>query len=127
MNIRNAKHVANGLINCEYEHPSLGWIPYTASPDDVEQTGRDIFALASQGQVAPADEPTKEQSEEKAKRIKDATDKEAAKADPKLQAITSMSPDQVRDWIGQNIKSQSDIAGVLATLAVAVSVLSRKL
>jgi len=57
MNIRNAKHVAGGLINCEYEHPQLGWIPYTASPNDVEQIGRDIYAIAAAGEVAEADAP----------------------------------------------------------------------
>lgn len=35
MKIRNAKWLESGLIDCEIEHPSLGWIPFTASPFDA--------------------------------------------------------------------------------------------
>lgn len=38
-------------IDCEIEHPEYGWIPFTASLDDVEQHGRDIFSQLSQGVV----------------------------------------------------------------------------
>lgn len=43
MDYRNPKFTASGAINCEIEHPNHGWIPFTASPDDVEQHGRDIY------------------------------------------------------------------------------------
>lgn len=55
MNIRNAKHVSGGLIDCEYEHPVHGWIPYTANQNDSEALGREIYALAAAGTVADAD------------------------------------------------------------------------
>ena len=35
MNYRNAKHIANGLIDCEIEHPVYGWIPFTCDPSDT--------------------------------------------------------------------------------------------
>lgn len=57
----NAEHTA---IDCEIEHPQYGWIPFTASPDDVEQHGREIFAQLSQGVVAdyvPTPAPTTEE------------------------------------------------------------------
>lgn len=127
MNIRNAKYAANGMIDCEYEHPKYGWIPFAASPDDVEETGREIYALAVAGDVAPMPEPSKDEMDAKAKRLKDIADEEAAKADEKLQAFSGMSPDEVRAWIGKNVKDVSDVTDVLATLAVAVSVLTRKL
>lgn len=40
----------------EYNHPEYGWIPFTATPDDTEQHGREIYAAAlagEYGQVAP--------------------------------------------------------------------------
>ena len=43
MDVRNAKFTKNGAIDCEIEHPQFGWIPFTASPDDVEEHGRAIF------------------------------------------------------------------------------------
>lgn len=52
------------LIDCEIEHPQYGWIPFTASPDDVEQHGREIFAALLQGTVAayvPPPAPTTEE------------------------------------------------------------------
>lgn len=51
-------------IDCEIEHPQYGWIPFTASSDDVEQHGRDIFAQLSQGVAAvyvPPPPPTTEE------------------------------------------------------------------
>ena len=46
MNIRNVKYNAAGTIDCEISHPKFGWIPFTASPDDPEGHGRDIYAVA---------------------------------------------------------------------------------
>jgi hypothetical protein len=52
MNYRNATYNARGTIDCEIEHPEYGWIPFTASPDDVEPRGREIFA-AAEASAAP--------------------------------------------------------------------------
>jgi hypothetical protein len=52
------------LIDCEINHPTYGWIPFTASPDDVEAHGRDIFAALAKGVVAqyvPPPPPTTEE------------------------------------------------------------------
>jgi hypothetical protein len=35
MNYRNAKRLSNGWIDCEIEHQTLGWIPFTCNPDDT--------------------------------------------------------------------------------------------
>lgn len=40
-------------ITGELNHPELGWIPFTACPDDVEAIGRDIYARASMGEFGP--------------------------------------------------------------------------
>ena len=33
-------------INMEINHPAHGWIPFTASPEDVEELGRALYAEA---------------------------------------------------------------------------------
>ena len=43
MKFRNAHYNQFGTIDCEIEHPVFGWIPFTASPDDVEELGRLVF------------------------------------------------------------------------------------
>lgn len=54
METRNPKYNALGTIDCEIEHPVFGWIPFTASPDDVEETGRDLYVqLLTAGGIAP--------------------------------------------------------------------------
>jgi len=47
-------------IDLEYNHPEYGWIPFTATPDDVEELGRDIYAAAKRGDfgaIAPYTPP----------------------------------------------------------------------
>lgn len=46
MDIRNPRYLPNGAIDCEIHHPDLGWIPFTASADDIEPHGREIYATA---------------------------------------------------------------------------------
>jgi hypothetical protein len=71
MNYRNAQRLANGWIDCEIEHPSHGWIPFTCDPSD---TGAqfDVAALHAQMDADPATAdyveppayvPTKEEQE----------------------------------------------------------------
>jgi len=61
MDVRNATYNQYGTIDCEIDHPMFGWIPFTASPDDVEAHGRAIYAdLLASGSVAayvPVDVP----------------------------------------------------------------------
>ena len=35
---RKAKHISDGRIDCEIEHPMHGWIPYTLDPADTDTT-----------------------------------------------------------------------------------------
>jgi hypothetical protein len=50
---RNPTYNGIGTIDVEINHPQLGWIPFTASPDDVTEYGPAIYAQAIQGDVAP--------------------------------------------------------------------------
>ncbi len=54
MDYRNARYTSAGDIDCEVDHPSFGWIPFTASPDDTEKAGRDLFAKIEQDGSAAA-------------------------------------------------------------------------
>jgi hypothetical protein len=40
---RNPKYTEYGSIDCEIEHPTYGWIPFTASDKDCENHGRILF------------------------------------------------------------------------------------
>lgn len=44
--VRNADGIT---IDLEINHPELGLIAFTASPDDTEKYGRDIHAMAEAG------------------------------------------------------------------------------
>ena len=43
MEYRNPIYTETGDIDCEINHPTYGWIPFTASADDAEEHGRSIF------------------------------------------------------------------------------------
>lgn len=59
METRNAIYNEHGTIDCEINHPEFGWIPFTASPDDVEAHGKAIYAeLLDSGNVAAFIPPT---------------------------------------------------------------------
>ena len=45
MNYRNPIVNEDGTIDCEIEHPVRGWIPFTASQNDVEAFGRKMFEI----------------------------------------------------------------------------------
>jgi hypothetical protein len=54
MDYKNPIFTDTGAIDCEINHPQYGWIPFTASPDDSEKHGRDLYAaiLAAGGVAA---------------------------------------------------------------------------
>ncbi len=43
----------NTMIDLIVTHPVFGEIPFTASPDDVEEHGRELFAKAVAGEFGP--------------------------------------------------------------------------
>ncbi|MGP3789416.1 hypothetical protein [Pseudomonas sp. B392_1p] len=50
MEVRKLRFIATGAIDCEINHPGLGWIPFTASADDSEDYGCDLYARAIAGE-----------------------------------------------------------------------------
>lgn len=63
---RNPIHTSmTEYINCEINHPTFGWIPFTASICDVEQHGRDIYnRILSDGNIAEYIPPPESTTEE---------------------------------------------------------------
>mgnify|MGYP003650922608 CR=1 FL=1 len=62
MNYRNAKHISEGRIDCEIEHPVHGWIPYTLDPADTDMTvDNDALLLAIGDDAEAYVEPTQEE------------------------------------------------------------------
>lgn len=58
---------------------------------------------------------------------KNAADVAAAKNYAKLTALRNMTPAQVQSWVAANVTNLAQAQDAIATLAVAVSVLSRRL
>ena len=57
---KNPRYNSSGTIDLEYNHPVYGWIPFTASPTDSEELGRNLHASALAGdfgEIAPYVEP----------------------------------------------------------------------
>lgn len=44
--IKEAQENKFGDIDVMLNHPEFGWIPFTASPDDSEELGREVYELA---------------------------------------------------------------------------------
>lgn len=53
MDVRNPVFNALGTIDCEINHPVLGWIPFTANPDDIESIGLEVYEIALSMNPAP--------------------------------------------------------------------------
>jgi hypothetical protein len=70
MQIRNPIYTATGNIDCEVEHPQFGWIPFTASPDDVEPHGQEVYTEAlAMGPILAAPIPGEAVNAERDRRI----------------------------------------------------------
>lgn len=54
-------------------------------------------------------------------------DTAAARQHAKLQALVSMTPAQVQAWVAANVNTLADVKNALATLAIGMSILGRKL
>ena len=57
----------------------------------------------------------------------DSSDISSAKAHAKLAALKNMSPAQVQAWVTTNVTTLAQAQDAIATLAIAVSILARKL
>ena len=59
MDYRNAHYNQYGTVDLEINHPDYGWIPFTASPNDPDESGRELYAqVVAAGNIAPFDPST---------------------------------------------------------------------
>ena len=64
MNYRNARYIDDKRIDCEIEHPHLGWVPYTLDPDDKDMTvdnGALLSLMLESKSIAAYTPPTQEE------------------------------------------------------------------
>ena len=86
---RNASYVneAETMVDCEIEHPTYGWIPYSCNPDDGDQTIDNDYLFtqfAAKGDVAAYVAPTQAELDAAAASgvRQDRADKLVAEVDP---------------------------------------------
>lgn len=61
---RNAKYLENGFIDCEINHPKLGWIPFTADRNDTGaqfDVAEFYDRIVESGDIPPYAPPTQEE------------------------------------------------------------------
>lgn len=71
--------------------------------------------------------PTPEEIAAAAKATKDAADASAARTYGKLTALKAMSPAEVQAWVAANVTNLAQAQDAIATLAIAVGILARRL
>lgn len=71
--------------------------------------------------------PTQADVDAAARAAKDAADVATAKAYGKLTALKAMTPAQVQAWVAANVTNLAQAQDAIATLAIGVSVLARRI
>lgn len=95
-------------------------------PGAIDGTDADVGDTYAGG-VFTKPAPSAEDVARAAIDMKQAADAAAAKADAKVAALGEMTPAQVRNWVNANVSNLADAKDVLGTLAVAVSILARRI
>jgi hypothetical protein len=84
----------------------------------VELTQNEIQQLFARSQSQIEGEAVRQRLEE---------DTSTAKQYSRLKALSDMTPAQVQEWVNNNVNTMADAKDAIKTLAIAVSVLSRRL
>lgn len=98
-------------------------------PADPGNTDYQAYlAWVAEGNTSdPVDPLTAEELEAEAQRVKYEQDAVASRTHVKLKALREMSPAQVQAWVTTNVTNLAQAQDAIATLAIAVSVLARRL
>lgn len=117
------------LLTCRFSHFPDEDMPFRAVPDDAEEHGRNIFTRAAAGEFGVPAPYVKPQAEIDAEAVeaKNAADSAAAKQYAKLTSLKAMSPAEVQTWVAANVTNLAQAQDAIATLAIAVSILSRRI
>lgn len=89
--------------------------------------GKKIVVAADGSLTAVDNLLTAEEAAQQAEVAKDLEDAQAARTYAKLVALRNMSPAQVQAWVTANVTNLAQARDAIETLAVAVSVLARRL
>lgn len=68
-----------------------------------------------------------DEADQRAKEAKELADVSAATKYPKLAALRTLSPSEVSAWVDANVNSFADAKDAIKTLAIAVSVLAKRI
>lgn len=88
---RNPKYSATGGIDVEINHPTLGWIPFHATLEDVEGYGRDLFRFISEHDTPAPYVPPRQPLEPAPYRV--------SSRQFGLQLIENKIFDKVQEWV----------------------------
>lgn len=70
-NYRNPIYTKSNTITCEIEHPEYGWIPFNATPNDIEEHGRELYhRIKEDGNISEYLPPSKEEVEQEVRSIR---------------------------------------------------------
>lgn len=115
MYYKDPQNNLHSIDSSEYEH----FLPAgSVSVSDADATAIRLAAI-------PA--PTPAEIAAAAQKAKDEADATAAKAYAKLTALRNMTPAQVQSWVAANVTNLAQAQDAIATLAIAVSILARRL
>lgn len=97
-------------------------------PDLANSDYKQYLVWIAEGNTpTPVDPPTPAELEAIAQAVKEATDATAAKTHAKLTALKGMSPAQVQTWVASNVTNLVQAQDAITTLAIAISILARRL
>jgi len=85
-----------------------------------------LIALV-ESRIKPSTPPTAEELAADARIVKDADDTAEAKGYAKLTALKGMTPAQIQTWATANVTTLAQARDAITTLAIAVSILARRL
>ena len=86
-----------------------------ADPKNVTFDGTGFVVRSGSDYLAPPDQ------------TQDELDRAAARAYVKLTALKTMTPAQIQTWVAANVTTLAQAQDAIATLAIAVAILSRQL
>jgi hypothetical protein len=94
-------------------------------PPDIRNTDYAEYLqwLAAGNTPEPVDPPTAEELQA----IQDEIDAVEARAHTKLRALKAMTPSQVQAWVAANVTNLAQAQDAIATLAIGMSILARRI
>ncbi|QEM80210.1 DUF4376 domain-containing protein [Halomonas binhaiensis] len=108
MEYRNPRYNESGTIDCEIHHPSFGWIPFTASPNDAHEHCVAIYQaiIDSDNPIAPHEEPFDDVVKAKYREI------ETKLAEALAEGMPYTMPDGTEDIVQTRPEDEGNLLGL---------------